>query len=86
MLPLSGIYKVFRIIFICFGIAVTLFAFLVVQVGDKIHSEGGFDRVMESLYKGIFQSWFWTAGFLVFSFMLFGSALILFEKRRSFVE
>jgi len=85
-IPFCVLYKVFRFIFICIGIVVGLFAFLLVQIGENFHGRGNFDRLMVNLYKGIFQSPFWTIIFLAFSLFLFFLAILLFENRKSYVE
>ena len=86
LVPLPVVYKAFRIFFICLGILVAFFAFLIIQIGEKFYGRGGFGGLLASLYKGIFQSWIWTVGFLAFGFCLFYFAVYLFEKRRSYVE
>lgn len=83
---LPVVYKAFRIFFICLGIVVAFFAFLIIQIGEKFTGRGGFEGLVASLYKGIFQSWVWTVCFLAFGFLLFCFAVYLFEKRRSYVD
>ena len=85
-IPVRVLYKVFRIFCICIGSVVGLFAFLLVQIGENFQGRGSFDRLMTNLYKGIFQSPFWTIVFLTFSLFLFFLAILLFENRRSYVE
>ncbi len=85
-IPVSVIYKVLRVFFICIGSVVGLFAFLITQIGEDFHDRGGLNRLMVNLYKGIFQSPFWTIVFLAFSFLLFFLAILVFENRRSYVE
>jgi len=85
-IPVHILYKVFRVFFICIGSVVGLFAFLLVQIGEDFHGRGNFDRLMVNLYKGIFQSPFWTIVFLAFSLFLFFLAVLIFENRRSYVE
>ena len=85
-IPVCVLYKVFRVFCICTGIVVGLFAFLLVQIGENFHSRGNFGRLMANLYKGIFQSPFWTIVFLAFSLFLFFLAILIFENRKSYVE
>ena len=85
-IPVHVLYKVFRVFCICIGSVVGLFAFLLVQIGEDFHGRGNFDRLMVNLYKGIFQSPFWTIVFLAFSLLLFFLAILLFENRMSYVE
>jgi hypothetical protein len=80
------LYKAFRIFFICIGIIIALSAFLIVQIGEKLHSGGKFIAFMAALYKGIFQSWEWAIVFLAAGFCLFYLAVWIFEKRRSYTE
>jgi len=84
--PVHVLYKVFRVFFICTGIVVGLIAFLLVQIGEDFPGRGNLSRLMVNLYKGIFQSPFWTIVLLAFSFFLFILAILLFENRRSYVE
>ncbi|MCK4645554.1 MAG: hypothetical protein KAU46_04820 [Candidatus Aminicenantes bacterium] len=85
-IPVCVLYKVFQVFFICIGIVVGLLAFLLVQIGENFHGRGNFSRLMVNLYKGIFQSPFWTIVFLAFSFFLFFLAILVFENRKSYVE
>lgn len=85
-IPVHVLYKVFRVFFICIGSVVGLLAFLLVQIGENFHGRGNLARLMVNLYKGIFQSPFWTIVFLAFSFFLFFLAILIFENRRSYVE
>ena len=85
-IPVCVLYKVFQVFFICIGIVVGLLAFLLVQIGENFHGRGNFSRLMVNLYKGIFQSPFWTIVFLAFSFFLFFLAILIFENRKSYVE
>ena len=84
--PVHVLYKAFRVLFIFTGVVVGLSAFLLVQIGEDLHGRGNFNRLMVNLYKGIFQSPFWTIVFLAFSLFLFFLAILLFENRRSYVE
>jgi len=85
-IPVHVLYKAFRVFCICIGIVVGLFAFLLVQIGENFHSRGNFGRLMANLYKGVFQSLFWTIVFLAFSLFLFFLAILIFENRKSYVE
>ncbi|MFC2168928.1 hypothetical protein ACFLRW_08085 [Acidobacteriota bacterium] len=85
-IPVSVFYKVFRIFFICIGCVVGLFAFLLAQIGEGFPGRGIFESYMVNLYKGIFQSPFWTIVFLTFSLCLYFLAMLLFENRRSYLE